>query len=277
MVKISLKASFVTTVFNGSEYIERAVLSGLQQTMPIVDYVIVDDGSTDDTLEKLEALSAADSRIRLVAAGRVGRQAALNIGIKEVSGDIVFIQDADDYSLPGRVAACLAVFEAADDVGIVAGAYRAVELSSGAIGVRKPPRDHETFIRMMSGRVPICHTSACFRKRVWVEVGGYQSPSPLIVDLPFWLATVRSPWKFKGLPDVLVVHHYYDQSNFAALFHRRRRASFLFRLNVKAFRLKPSLYIIEGAGRVLTALVLPSRLRKSWRRRWARLDLRSTR
>lgn len=270
MVEKSLNASFVTTVFNGSGTIERAILSGLEQTVSIVDFIIVDDGSTDDTLERLEALAAADSRIRLVVAGRVGRRAALNMGIEQAAGNIIFIQDADDYSLPGRVAACLPVFAAAE-VGIVACAYRAVELPSGATGERKPPQDHETFVRMMSGRVPICHTAACFRKQVWVEVGGYQSPSPLIVDLPFWLATARSSWKFKGLADVRVVHHYYDQSNFAALYRKRIRASFLFWLNLKAFTHKPSWYIIEGVGRFVTALVLPTRWRKLLRRPWAGL------
>lgn len=93
--------SVVITAYNAEEYVADAVKSILAQTEPDLECVIVDDGSTDDTVRVLTDFG--DPRIRLVEAGRIGRVRALNLGVRESRGEYIAIQDADDLSHPKRL------------------------------------------------------------------------------------------------------------------------------------------------------------------------------
>lgn len=255
--------AFVTTVYNGAESLEIAVNSGLSQTWPIDEYIIVDDGSCDSTWSVIEKVAASDSRVMAYKAGRVGRAAALNLALSMCSSEFIYIQDADDHSEPNRVAATMPLFSADPRVAVVAGAYRAVDLQSGASAVRRPSIDHEDILRAMCGRVPICHTASAYRKEAWRAVGGYPNATPQIVDMPFWLAIARGGWHFCGHSEVIATHHYYGSSNFKKLFSSRRRAWILYRYNLEAFtRLRPSVPdLARGTGRFLSAWALPDSLR----------------
>lgn len=93
--------SVVITAYNAEEYVADAVKSILAQTEADLECVIVDDGSTDDTVRVLTDFG--DPRIRLIEAGRIGRVRALNLGVRESRGEYVAIQDADDLSHPKRL------------------------------------------------------------------------------------------------------------------------------------------------------------------------------
>src|SRR5262245_42523683 len=89
-------------VYNGVRYLERAVESVLSQTCTDFELIIIDDGSTDDSLAMLRRYEADDSRVRLVSRPNTGYVIALNEMVALARAPFMARMDADDVSLPGR-------------------------------------------------------------------------------------------------------------------------------------------------------------------------------
>lgn len=88
--------SLIMPVFNGSTYIEATLRSIQNQTFTKYELIVVDDGSTDDTIEILEKYSRQDSRIKIIKQNHVGAGEARNKGVEMSSGHYLFFVDSDD-------------------------------------------------------------------------------------------------------------------------------------------------------------------------------------
>src|SRR5947208_3071693 len=96
--------SVVTAVYNGGRYLRPALASILEQDGVALELVVVDDGSTDDTAAILDELARRDERVRVLRQPNQGLTDALVRGCSEARGEFIARQDADDVSLPGRLA-----------------------------------------------------------------------------------------------------------------------------------------------------------------------------
>ncbi|MBI5094602.1 MAG: glycosyltransferase family 2 protein [Candidatus Hydrogenedentes bacterium] len=94
--------SVVMSVYNGERYLAEAIESILGQTYRDFEFIIIDDGSTDESLKIVEGYASRDNRIRLVSRPNRGLAAALNDGIEIARAPIIARMDADDVSLPKR-------------------------------------------------------------------------------------------------------------------------------------------------------------------------------
>jgi hypothetical protein len=110
--------SIVTPAYQAAAYIEETAASVLGQDYPNLEWVVVDDGSPDDTRARLERLG--DPRLRIVRQANAGEQTAVNRGVAEARGQILGIVNADDPLLPGLV--MVAVARLAQEPGL-AGVY----------------------------------------------------------------------------------------------------------------------------------------------------------
>ena len=91
------RVSIITPAFNVAEYIEAAIGSALSQTFGDFEYIIVDDGSSDETLSIANKFSEIDSRIRVFSCSQnMGAAAARNVGLKYAIGELITFLDADD-------------------------------------------------------------------------------------------------------------------------------------------------------------------------------------
>lgn len=112
-----MKVSVVMPSYNMGRFIEEAVHSALEQSYPIHELLVVDDGSTDDTRDRLARIR--DPRLRTLEAGHGGVSRARNVAMEQVRGDLVSFLDADDRWAPEKVAHDVALFESEPDVGVV--------------------------------------------------------------------------------------------------------------------------------------------------------------
>lgn len=103
-------ASVIVPSFNHEQFVEAAVASVLAQTFADFELILVDDGSTDGSLEKLRAL-ASEPRIRLIAQENRGAHAAIARGIEAAEGRYVFILNSDDRFAPRRLERLVAELE----------------------------------------------------------------------------------------------------------------------------------------------------------------------
>lgn len=128
-----MKISFVIPAYNSDTWLPHAVGSCQAQSYKDIEIVIVNDGSTDTTLQYLEWLQKqGDSRIKVINTPNKGRSSARNTGNEAASGDVICVLDADDLSGPNRAKLTAAKFtrgvefvygsmETTDAVGMIRG------------------------------------------------------------------------------------------------------------------------------------------------------------
>jgi len=105
------RVSIITPVFNGELFIRETMESVLGQTFLDYEHVIVDDGSTDSTLEVLRHYSNLDSRIRLFSQKNSGEACAVNVAAQMARGEYCVILNADDVLLPTHLETCVAILD----------------------------------------------------------------------------------------------------------------------------------------------------------------------
>ena len=112
--------SFVVPVYNGQAFIAETIQSCLEQTNPRFEVVVVDDGSTDGTLDRLGYFQSQDERIKVIRLGKNGgRSNARNIGIEAALAPIILTLDADDINKQDRLEKTLKYFKKNPGVDIV--------------------------------------------------------------------------------------------------------------------------------------------------------------
>ncbi|WP_421622120.1 glycosyltransferase [Alkalilimnicola ehrlichii] len=108
--------SVVMPAYNASAYIRQAIDSVLAQDYPAVELIVVDDGSTDDTVARVQAYG---DRVRLLTQANQGSGAARNQGLEAARGEYIAFLDSDDVWLPGKLTAQVAYLERHPDVDLV--------------------------------------------------------------------------------------------------------------------------------------------------------------
>jgi glycosyltransferase EpsE len=229
------RVSVVSSVYNGEPYFDRAIPGILAQTFEDFEFILVDDGSTDGTLDRLSELAERDKRIRVFAPGRLGAAAAYNYGVAQAEGEYIARQDFDDRSYPDRLRLQVAFLDAYAEVGVVGGYYELVDERRGERYVRMPPTQHSAILSAMARYVPIAHTVATFRRRVWSEAGGYPLVNNLI-DLRFYLRVGKLGWRFANIPHLVGEHYVHDTSFFHQTLKYTERQRDLARVQAQAVR-----------------------------------------
>lgn len=95
--------SIIMAVFNGEEFIEDSIKSVLKQTFKNFEFIIVDDGSIDNSLKIIKSYQAIDSRIKIITQKNNGLAKSLNVGIKNSKGKYIARIDADDLCYECRL------------------------------------------------------------------------------------------------------------------------------------------------------------------------------
>src|SRR5579864_9845486 len=110
--------SVLITTYNYGRFVEEAIESVLLQDYPAEkrEIVVVDDGSTDDTAERIKKYG---DKVRYFRTPNRGQASALNLGFTECRGEIVSLLDADDVFFLGKLARVAAAFERDASLGMV--------------------------------------------------------------------------------------------------------------------------------------------------------------
>jgi len=199
------KVSVVMSVYNGARYVQQAVDSILSQSFQDLEFVVVDDGSTDDTMQILAAYD--DPRLVLVENERnLGLTRSLNRGIALSRGELIARQDADDISLPQRLQRQIAYLDAHPGVGLLGSGSRWIDADGNIIRESRPPTEPARLQAIMLGSVPFLHGTFVFRRECLADLGGgYDERMPVAQDCDLFLR-LSERWDVANLPDILYVH-----------------------------------------------------------------------
>jgi glycosyltransferase involved in cell wall biosynthesis len=206
---ISPEVSVVMGVYNGAEHLEQTLDSVLSQEGCDLEFVVVDDGSTDDTGRILDEWAAKDARLRVIHQQNTGLTRALIRGCAEAHGEFIARQDAGDVSLAGRLQEQSAVLRNNESLAIVSCWTRYVGpdgeflYEHSGSGVAKWPvdiidlRQHHC---VLDG--PSHHGSVMFRRDNYFQAGCYRAQFYFAQDWDLWYR-IGMTGKFQMLQSTL--------------------------------------------------------------------------
>jgi len=192
------------SVYNDSYYLNEAVESILNQKDVDLEFIIVNDGSTDDSLAILEHYEKQDSRIRLFNRGNQGLTKALIFGCKEARAEYIARQDADDISAPRRLYQQLEILKDKIEVGFVSCFTTCIGPSGEELSrITRPINSIEATNELLAqGIGPPAHGSLMFRRDLYNQVGGYRAEFYYAQDSDLWLRMVQRT-EISYVPDFL--------------------------------------------------------------------------
>ena len=168
--------SVVMPAFNSSNFIAKAIESILNQTFQDFELILVDDGSTDNTLEIMTHYREQDNRIQIIQSKHVGCSRARNLGINQAKFPWIAVMDADDIALPKRFARQIEAANANPKV-VAWGTYvHHVNLKEEVLSLQKHGllTEEEFYDNMKRGDVPfVIHPTSLIKKEILLRVGGY--------------------------------------------------------------------------------------------------------
>lgn len=204
--------SVLMPVFNGGAYLGEAVESILNQTFRDFEFLIIDDGSTDDSLKLLRQYAMRDSRIRVIARENRGLTSTLNELLSIARGEFVARMDADDISMPERFARQIAFIRDNPRVVCVGAAFQMIDSAGRYLTtLTSPQTDAEIQSLHLSGHAAITHPVVMMRLAAVNQVGGYDSNYDLVEDLDLWLR-LGEVGEFANLTDVLLKYRLHSKS-----------------------------------------------------------------
>lgn len=184
------KISVLMSAYNSVETLDEAILSILNQSYSDFEFIIIDDGSSDGTREKLLEFSKIDNRIRLhFNEVNMGLMKSLNKGIGLCQGEWIARMDSDDISKVNRFSSQIEFLEKNPSVLVLGSNYQ----SLGAFEFL------DTLYNLPSGKVNevltrenvMCHSSIMIKKDLVIKLGGYRDYFKNSEDYDLWLRASR--------------------------------------------------------------------------------------
>ena len=179
--------SVVMPVYNGERFLTEAIDSILNQTFRDFEFIIIDDGSTDNTPVILEQYSKKDKRIIWYREDKnEGIIVALNTGLNLARGKYIARMDADDISLPERLERQVRYLESNKEVGVLGSGAQIIDQYGRTSSIIKFPETNSPILWSLSYFCPIIHPTVMARREIYVEAGGYRSVWPHAEDYDLW-------------------------------------------------------------------------------------------
>jgi glycosyltransferase involved in cell wall biosynthesis len=174
--------SIITPAYNRANYLAETIDSVLNQDYPRIEYIVLDDGSTDGTPD---VLARYGSRIRCETHPNMGETRTVNRGFALARGDIVAVVNSDDPLLPGAVRAAVEVFLERPDVLVAYPDWLTIDADSKAVRtIQVPDYDYAFMVRRFRCLVG---PGAFMRRTAVEEVGGRDGAYRFVADFDFWL------------------------------------------------------------------------------------------
>ena len=205
--------SVLMPVYNGATYLAQAIESIQAQTVSDFEFIIVNDGSTDRTLEILWQFAKADGRIKILSRPNTGIVGALNDGLAVCRAEFVARMDADDLALATRFAQQLAAMKQDPQCIALGGAALFTDPEGRPLKIYRPTLTHasiEDELARGNGGALI-HPTVLFRRDALTACGGYRERYNYIEDLDLYVRLLERG-RLANLPEVLLHYRQHPHS-----------------------------------------------------------------
>ncbi len=256
-----LKISIVTPSLNQATFIEEALKSVILQEYPTYEHIVIDGGSSDNTLDILDKYSAVSKNLKWISEPDNGQSDAINKGFRMATGDIIGWLNADDRYLPGCFKKVAETFMKNPDIDIIYGDYRFIDEKGRVFKLRKEI-DFDMFILKYLHVLYIPSTATFFRRRI-IDKGNFlRVDLHYAMDYEFFLRLALKKYRFFHLPEYLADFRWHpdSKSSRAAKKQRLERETVLVELDPLMRKLKET----PLRTPVRLFLLLLARTKRTW-------------
>ena len=203
--------SVIMPVRDGERFLSDAIESLQKQTLRDFELIVVDDGSRDATPAILAEMANADPRIAVVRQDPRGLVAALNRGIAGVRTPFIARLDADDISLPDRLARQVEAAHGDPGLGLLGSYAEEIDEHGRVLGIRKPSMNHSSLIESLKRGNPFIHSTILVRTELMRACGGFREALAGAEDYDLWLRIAERA-RVANLPETLVRYRVHAQT-----------------------------------------------------------------
>lgn len=215
--------SVVMPAYNAQEYIEEAIDSVLKQTYSELELIIVDDGSTDNTLNIIKRIN--DHRVRVFENKKnMGIAYSTNRAIDNSQGEYIALMDDDDISLPGRLEKEVDFLEKNVDIDIVGGSAEIIDKYGNSMSLSYNPRYNPKYIKAMLlfRYLNFLNGTAMIRKRLFtINNLRYRDGYYGMQDYQFYIEASKVG-KISSIHDVVLKRRIHDKNETDLQFAKNR-------------------------------------------------------
>lgn len=195
------KISIITPSYNQGQFLEETILSVLNQNYPNIEYIIIDGGSTDNSVEIIKKYEKYLAY--WVSEKDRGQTHAINKGLKRATGDILSYLNSDDIYLSGALVKIAEFFENNPRIDIVYGDCYIIN-ERGALVKKKKEIAFDYLMGCMIGfGIIIIQPSTFFKKGAVGDVGYFNENLHFVMDANYWFRCTQKGLTFKHIPRFL--------------------------------------------------------------------------
>jgi len=182
------KMSIITPTYNQEQFIERTIRSILDQNYPNLEYIVMDGGSQDGTIDILRRY---EGRLTWVSENDKGQADAINKGIRKATGDVIAYLNSDDIYEPGALMRVGEFFRDHPEVMWVTGRCRIIDQEGR--NMRSAITAYKNFLlrhfnySLLLVTNPISQPATFWRRHVVDEFGLFNENEHLVMDYDYWL------------------------------------------------------------------------------------------
>jgi len=211
-----MRISVVIPVRNGEKYLAKAIESVLAQTHRDLELLVIDNGSTDRSVEILTRYARRDGRIRVLCRPDTGVAAAANRGLEETRGEWVARLDCDDVFMPEKLEKQVAFIRKNPDARIVGTLGYFINDAGRVIGLvsAEGPFTKAEFDDMATRGEPVffIHSSTLMHRETMLAIGGYREQFAQAEDVDLWLRLAEKGHLLLKVPEPLVMYPIHGKS-----------------------------------------------------------------
>lgn len=252
--------SVIMPVHNAGRFLVPAIESILKQTYPRIEFIIVDDASTDGSWNIIKAYRKRYKKI--IRAYRIAKQTnaagngAMNVGLTHAKGTLIARMDADDISRPKRIEKQVDYLLTHPDTILVGTQATIIDKRGKAIGTKAVPASHEAIYRQYGILHPVIHPSVILRRSLLPNPNKIYTMKWSVNDDYYTFFKLLNYGKFANLPEPLIKYRIHGKNLSLAKPKERFLTSVRIRIDAVAhlnYRMSPEAFFLL----VLQLLVVP--------------------
>ncbi|NJL30414.1 MAG: glycosyltransferase family 2 protein [Phycisphaerales bacterium] len=181
------KVSVVMPIYNTRAYLAQAIASIRAQTFTDFELLLVDDGSTDDSLQIAQDCAAADPRLRVLAFPHQGYR-SINLAVEEAQAPLLARMDSDDTCMPQRLALQYQYMNDHPECVAVGTWLEKTDPFGSPCGLQTPITEHDEIDRLLleGNASGIINGTTMFRRDVWLSIGGIDTRYGFAEDVDYF-------------------------------------------------------------------------------------------
>lgn len=191
------RVTVLLPTYQSEEYLRETLESIFAQTLQDFELLIVDDGSTDDTLDIVRSFE--DARIKVIQGPKKGLAQALNFGILQSSGEYIARIDSDDLMVPKRLEKQCAYMDNHPEIAVCGGWQQYFGRSTY---LHAPPASSAQCKANLLFRCDLCHSTLMLRREVFIKYSLFYSSDYAAEDFELW-TRVLDYGEIANLPEIL--------------------------------------------------------------------------